>query len=165
MSELALFLTAIQPTQSPWANEDITNRVAALWVDHSALQISGVLAKEFGISITRSAIIAKITRMGLGGTSKTLRHPMQRAPRQKRSALRLVSSNATLFCDVPISMNLTLDDLKPDSCRYIARDDYLFCGHDKQDGSSYCPFHTKVTRKESQPTLGTRPFFREGFRR
>ena len=45
----------------------------------------------------------------------------------------------------PLSMNVALIDLEQHHCRwpYGTRAPFLFCGHVKQLGESYCPFHTR----------------------
>lgn len=156
---------------SPWANEQLTNRVAQLWLDKSALQIARIIAEEFGVAISRNAIISKITRMGLAGVAKSVRHPCD------RSKPRLASTNPTprassepkpsvLRCVAEPPLNLTLLELPANGCHFIAGDDYLYCGHTVHAGTSYCFAHFQLTHKDTQPTSGTRPFYRErGFRR
>lgn len=49
-----------------------------------------------------------------------------------------------ILSDAPKSLNLTVQDLEKDNCRFIAGDDRLFCGHKIVEGTSYCQYHKQL---------------------
>lgn len=133
---------------TPWENKEIEARVVELWTDHSATQISAVLLKEFEIEVTKSSILGKIRRLGLGATTKTklsfyarnLGQAGSRSPSKKRKALPVIEAPPMFFTE---PLRITFAQLETKSCRYICQDgpDWLFCGLDQKPGSSYCWHH------------------------
>jgi len=111
-------------TQSVWdSHPDICNTLADLWSTNSARQCAEKLGEQFGVVLTRQAVIGKAHRMGLGGTPKLF--------------LKLIEPVAPFVepiapePEMP-SLELTLDQLTQDDCRFIAGDDpreARYCGH------------------------------------
>lgn len=83
---------------------------------------------------------------------------------ERRNVLRLVRANSnstvlrmldTITSEVGklrevniLPHNVALTDLTDHDCRYpYGEGEFLFCGHTKQDGSSYCPAHTALCFK------------------
>lgn len=134
--------------RSPWSDTAITERVTELWADHSATQISEKIWEEYRVNITRSAVIGKLKRLGLTSEAKTELHPHARnlgqagtrlTSRKRRAPRQYISPQ------VPQEpLNLTLIEVPPNGCRYIAGDDLLYCGHPQHEGSSYCPAHHAI---------------------
>lgn len=100
------------------------------------------MTEKFGVTFSRSSVIARANRLGLKSQDRNIRvinSPIRpdRAPRQAK-----VSASAErLRCVEIVPLNLTLAELPDDGCHYIAGDDHLYCGHPKQDKSSYCTPH------------------------
>lgn len=165
-----------QTFNSPWANEALTQRVYALWPDHSSTQIRGVIGKEFGVHLTRNQIVGKVARAGLTSEHKTELEPrtvrakrttIPSRPKTHRPKLRIVSNGAGTGLRVMQSFetdqfeareapveprNLTLLELEPHDCRYVVCDQqWLFCGQAVQEKSSYCPGHHALVWVKPQP--------------
>lgn len=108
--------------------------------------IAGFLNERFGTNYSRNATIAKATRMGLENEGAK-KMPAQYNQRRARPAPRLQPpvvnrEEVALRCIEIVPRNLTLSELQPNDCRYPYGDrPYLFCGHPKMDGSSYCVPH------------------------
>jgi GcrA cell cycle regulator len=121
---------------------------------------------QFGTSFSRNAAIGKANRLGLACVKRPPRErqPRQRGPRKQTTSVRIIRSNGNsnsmrvvstvnieqmrLRCVEIIPLNLTLAEIGEDQCRYIAGEEYLYCGHPKMSGSSYCtPHHHLVWEK------------------
>ncbi len=129
--------------------------------EYSFTEITAKINFQFGTSYTRSAIIGRAGRMGLRNTRPD-KNAVQNAVNSKPK-LRIVRSSGnsnslklieSVQRDKPelmaapdvASLNLTLQELQPASCRYVTQDgpDWRFCGHEKQSGSSYCIRHHRL---------------------
>lgn len=119
----------------------------ALWADHSATQILSRLNEQFDVSLSRNAVLGRLARLGLTVKDKTEIAPYTRGViRTRVRRVRTVVAKpkpAPVVCEAVPSLELTLDELKFDSCRYIAGDDYLYCGHTAFK-RSMCGFHFAV---------------------
>lgn len=115
-----------------------------------------MISSSIGGGFTRNACIGKATRMGLCERAPRTRAPVQRLPRKPRVKFRPQKLTALMFDDAPvaeipagepISKNLSLFALTSRTCRWPAGDDppFLFCGHQPQHGSPYCPFHFQIS--------------------
>lgn len=153
---------------SPWA-DNVTERLIAIWRDYSAGQISEILGAEFGVSLTRNAVIGKATRLGISGDSKSDRHTMKKRKEKKehRTTLRIVAANGNsnhlrvvrsvtsdlpkLRCIAEPALNLTLLELRDDQCHHIAGLDHLYCGHPVRPGISYCLAHNQLMHEAPKP--------------
>lgn len=142
-------------TASVWDNQDITDRAAVLWSGYSAAEISTKLSNEFGIYISRNAIISKVTRMGLSckgrrtAVASTPREPRTPKPRIRAKVVRpvLPAEVIKLRCAEITPRGLSLMELETSDCRYpFGEGPFAFCGHPKQEGSSYCFAHFHLTR-------------------
>jgi len=111
-------------TQSVWdSHPDICNTLADLWSTNSARQCAEKLGEQFGVVLTRQAVIGKAHRMGLGGTAKLFMKTVQPVAPFVEPALPEP--------ELP-SLELTLDELTQNNCRFIAGDDpreARYCGH------------------------------------
>jgi len=153
--------------QSRWT-EELKAQAKQLWTDHSATQIAEILNAQHGTALTRNAVVGLMHRAGLGASVKTKSHPQDNyAPEiirkrtyqpRRKPVLKIVSNGAgtglriieTVISDLPLfaclevqSRDITIDQLGPDDCRYLAGDGapWLYCGHPVQEKSSYCPYH------------------------
>lgn len=151
---------------TPWENKEVEARLIEMWPDHSATKIAAALLDEFQITVTRSQIIGKASRLGIAGKPKLVNtYPKVRQP--PRVKLRVVrsSGNSTnlklaysvetdmpaLRCVAVEPLNLTLADLPDNGCRYIAGDDHLYCGHPQREKSSYCAAHHMLVWTPAPP--------------
>lgn len=115
----------------------------------------------FDINRTRNAILGRAFRLGLSRGSEY--HRMQ-STKANRAKFEHRSSPRPLRAKVepkptpthkarpepslaPESLNLTCEELQPNSCRYIAgdpKDGGTYCGHRKKVGSSFCAYHHSI---------------------
>jgi GcrA cell cycle regulator len=100
------------------------------------------MTEKFGTTFSRSAVIGRAKRLGLRSEDRTvlvINSAVQpdRVPRQAKVS----AATEGLRCVEIVPLNLTLADLPDNGCRYIAGDDHLYCGHPRQDKSSYCTPH------------------------
>lgn len=155
-------------------NEELCARLKSLWPDHSAAAISAIFRSE-GFDFSRNAVIGIAHRLEL--TSK-LQVRLSRPPTVKKGVfqhvvrkanrvrLRVVNSGGNqsaltfktidarlpaLRCVEIALRNIPLVDLEPNDCRFIAGDDYLYCGHPQKAGSSYCPAHDSLVWIPANP--------------
>ena len=167
------------PKRSLWEDERAILWLIKLWPDHSAKDIAGIMSKEFGVRITRNAVIGKLHRLGLTQENKgdkpvtrgprALRKP--RAPRPARNpifriinagggAMRVIETlTGGLTAPVCVEvepLNLTMAQLERHHCRWIAND--LYCGHPVQnkpgfqeEKSSYCKWHHVIVWRAPLP--------------
>jgi hypothetical protein len=177
-----------------WTDE-LRARVTVLWPDHSASQISGILASE-GNRFSRNSIVGIVHRMNLGNKTLIDRLARVRGPRQpaksrpqtylktKPSLVRLRVVNyagdsnhartiKTIDAVMPAlrrveteSRNLTLQEIADGECHYIERNDRLYCGHPQKPGSSYCPAHHEIMHEPPNPAKAkARKYFGTDFAR
>jgi GcrA cell cycle regulator len=134
-----------------WTPERV-EKLLALAKDHSAAEI----AEEFGEGVTRSAVIGKLNRMGLGaraGANKKAPRKPQKLTRLYVPSVFLVPAQAPKPAPPVVSIeprNITIMDLQRNDCRYITTETgpVLYCGLRKQKGSSYCSHHHSLTHYE-----------------
>ncbi len=144
-------------------------------------EIAATLNKTFGAShYTKSAVAGKVQRLDLPRPVRAKRPPYVRKPKIKspprprvfREVMRIVSANISggmrivravetdqpeLRCVEIEPRHRSLIDLEPGGCRYPYGDGpFTFCGHPKQDGSSYCTPHFHLCREESRPRTDKR---------
>ena len=120
----------------------------------SYARIAEDINARFGTFYSRNAAIGKAGRMGLCNPyrEKVAKLPKPRKPQpskpRPRPAFERVE-NIQLRCAEIVPRNLSLLDLGPDDCRYPVNDDspFLFCGHRKLKGASYCGPHFALTLK------------------
>ena len=123
------------------------------------------IAAEMNCGFTRNAIIGRIHRLGLalrGNIKPRPRKPQPRRtaairlPRRERHMVEAYEdAEAVSLRFVEIEpRNLSLIELGPDDCAYPYGDGpFVFCGHPKADGCSYCFPHHALTRKQNR-TIG-----------
>jgi hypothetical protein len=125
-----------EATQSVWdSHPDICNALLDLWPTNSATQCTEKLTERFGVVVTRSAVIAKAHRMGLANTPKALDRAV--TPRVPWPVVEEVS-------ELP-SLDLTLDELTADNCRFIAGDprEARYCGRQVHK-HGFCAAHFRI---------------------
>lgn len=127
----------------------------------SFTDIADLLNKQFDAKYSRESVIGQARRLGLSGkkpASSANKTPRIRivAPNKNSNQKRLVQpapnkEMIALRCVEITPLKVSLIDLEPGQCRYpYGGDDgepITFCGHGKQDGSSYCTPHYHLTRK------------------
>lgn len=107
------------------------------------------LAKRFGK--TRNAVIGRANRLGLclpyreksGFPVKIRFRPPKVIKPVRPPKIKVIPLNG---------VGVKIWELEQNHCRWVAGEpqDLLFCGHDKEAGSSYCPTHTKLAKQESK---------------
>jgi hypothetical protein len=94
---------------------------------------------------TRNAVMGRIHRLGLRGNSQ---HPekLHNRPAMATKRLRRVVSPPGAL--IPSLSPVTFLELKNGHCRFVVNEGgskALFCGDPKQDRSSYCGHHHRIT--------------------
>ena len=134
----------------------------------SYLEIAEAINAKFKTDYSRSAVLGRAKRLGLGrfdpGPSADLPKPPPKAmpwlskPQERRTAglwrpMPAFERTETvrLRCVEIEPRRLSLMELERDDCRYPYGGDeegeaITFCGHPKRAGSSYCTAHFHLTR-------------------
>lgn len=124
-------------------------------------KIAVSMTAKYGRHLSRSAIIGKLSRLGLRTTPDTppeenkylkAKKPQQQNPfntwtrRPRRAASPQLSEHIEVV--VPADQRKTLLDLEPEDCRWPIGDPYddgfHFCAARQVPGSSYCAYHTNA---------------------
>jgi GcrA cell cycle regulator len=125
------------------------------------------IAVELDCGYSRNAVIGRIHRLNLPLRGHRKPEPRVRVKPARIEKIRMVRANsnsnairiiesatlesAVLRCAEVEPRNLQLTDLGPDECKYAYGDGpFLFCGHPKIDGCSYCGPHFDLTRKHTR---------------
>ena len=152
--------------QTEWTSEhcDALRELATGSLSYS--EIAAALNAIFHTTYSRSAVIGRAKRMGLGGTRPDDRPkppPAARPPSVQRAREhhepRLTPRMPILEAVEPVKLrcadidphHLSLADLQAGDCRYPYGGDeegepITFCGHPRQENSSYCAAHFMLTR-------------------
>jgi GcrA cell cycle regulator len=141
-------MTTATRAQTKWTAEMETS-LRDLWSDGFSANLIGAQ-----MGLTKCQIVGKATRLSLPPRKIIHGRPVGRKPAAKKprtvfrfngtarkkpeySFAPILSPDDTRRCD--------LMGLREISCRYVvAQEPSMFCGHNKQSGSSYCPFHHGV---------------------
>jgi len=120
----------------------------------SATGIARELSKQFGIAVTRSAVIGKASRMRLelpgahGRLVERVNPPPRppRPPKQRTRPMPATPEPRIRFLDLG-DENCTLAELHEDSCRWPLGDprdpDFRYCGRAKVKDRPYCKHHLR----------------------
>lgn len=135
-----------------WSAEE-KERVALEW--KAGLPASRICTNFAGK--TKSAILGLLHRMGLLRTRPKRPQKSPEEIRQRRRANlrrcrakfgqhrpRAAGLSVGQFTVAPPSLNLTIIDIGPNQCRYIAGDDKLCCGHETVGNTSWCGHHIGI---------------------
>lgn len=158
----------IKISNAPWGKwtDDLVAKLIKLFKEKNS---TSEMADELGIS--RNSVCGKLHRMGLDrGGENISKHPKAAKGGRNQSRLRVARPSGPdgpqrrsetrkialipLFNREPLKLravlieprNLTLEDRGSDDCCYPYGDGpFLYCGHPKLKGSSYCaPHHALV---------------------
>lgn len=139
----------------------IDSRVERLKDMHEAGASASQIAAELQ-DISRNAVIGKIHRLGLPtrgnngnykGNGRSPGAPKYVAKFRPKPRLQPIICKPA---EDIVSLNLALADLMPGDCRFPYGDGpFTFCGHPKSSGSSYCPSHSAMVRRQDvKPRVG-----------
>lgn len=123
--------------------------------------------KVFGTTLTRNSLIGRASRIKLGKrlhkvNSKFEKQTLPRKPRQppkprqryvpeSKRMITIFESREVLElqCAEVEPLNISLLDLESHHCRwpYGEGQEILFCGHPKNDVSSYCELHFALSKR------------------
>jgi hypothetical protein len=156
---------------SAWRDEKVCARVKELWVNHSATQISDILAREKLAKVSRNAIVGWLHRQDVTIEQKTSVHPSTRdngTPRVRRTdavsrlrpAPQVKPQPFVIQCTEVVPLNISFTDLQDGDCRFPYGDNALtmtYCGLPSLTGHSWCRSHFHIVtvptpaRKPPQP--------------
>jgi GcrA cell cycle regulator len=140
---------------SPWT-EELCQFLAENWNKASKSQIVQMIDREYGVRVSRAAVIGKGHRLGLVDEKRARSGPRVTAkpakPVDKKTVMRLpnLKANPPAFeCrTAPVAAkNLTLLDLTDDTCKYPSGTvpaEMTFCGHQPLPGGPYCAAHARI---------------------
>lgn len=135
-------------------------KLKELWLDAS--MSTAKIAAELGGGISRSAVIGKGFRLGLGpkksdapqaNKGKRLKHlPEKPKRRGRKHNFGSVWHSYPEVKDEPFvpraialpTRALPIEQWTALTCKYIAGDDHLACGHVAAPGRPYCPAHCAI---------------------
>lgn len=136
----------------------------------SSGRIAAEINKEFGLSLSRSAICGKINRLGLVSPKKpSVTQAAARERRRQTSKFNRKSERAMPAATEPVRVRddpLPLDprfacmliELENENCRWPYGDPdavaFRFCGRigaDMKNGAPYCDHHAQMGANDSQP--------------
>lgn len=152
--------TSAMLTNSHCWNDERVELLKKLWADGKSCAI---IARQLG-GVTRSAVIGKITRLGLQQRSTTQRQKFSRRraniekatiiqrPKAGFASIQYISKSATkTICVDPLPLPVATDagrvrfsDLQAGACKWICndpRDGAMACGEAQVPGLPYCPSH------------------------
>ena len=171
-------LLLLSEAKMSWTDERV-ELLRQLWLDgRSASQISA----QLGLGVTRNAVIGKVHRLGLSGRTKSsapaaprVRQraaPLHRPPAAHRhsgvshsvrgntalalNADHLMEMRSIVYEDVvvPISLRVTIVELKESMCRWPLGDptsaEFRYCGSQSTGSGPYCSPHGKMAYQPAQ---------------
>jgi GcrA cell cycle regulator len=137
------------------------------------LREQGLSASQIGVElgVTRNAVIGKLHRLGLNAAESSEQREARRAAANARCAKYRASKGAKVRARIeveapqaPQSLELTLETIQSDQCRFIAGDPLAggtYCGHPvAEDGLSWCQYHYGLVYEPTTPPIDERPFRR-----
>jgi GcrA cell cycle regulator len=134
---------------NPW-DEKLVEALKALHASgFSATKSAHALADEFGVVLTKNAVIGKWARLGLTRpkTARLRPPPAISTPVVTRPVAPVVRRVAPVVTD-PKSTGVALVDLGAQQCRFGVTDhgcrSHLFCGAVTEQSQSFCPWHRKL---------------------
>lgn len=107
-------------------------------------RIAAEINEQFNTNFSRNAACGKGYRMGLAAPKKVKPPPRQRTRSKPTITIKPIPrvEAIRIRCTEIVPRNLTLLELESGDCRYPSGDDqFVFCGHQQQADSSYCPAH------------------------
>ena len=118
--------------------DDMVEALRVMWDDGlSGSQVRSELNTRFRVSLSRSAVVAKVTRLGLTHKRErpraTTLPPLPGSPPMRRQSGEVA----------PAYDRFTVLDLGRETCRAPGAGDGLFCGRRVAAGLSYCPDHAR----------------------
>ena len=142
-----------------WDDDARVERLKALWGEGlSAARVAVALGTETGTFVTRNMVLSKVHRLGLplrgsykDGHTKT--RTASTSPPPRRVAPKFRTTDVPL--DEPEALTIegqrvTILNARFDHCRWPHGDpvdrSFHFCGHQKEVGSAYCPYHRRRSR-------------------
>lgn len=163
-----------------WTDDRIELLKGHFVAGKSAAQIADLIG-----GTTRNAVIGKIHRLGLNINklltedeiaTRFARQKEAKRIRDERASRRVIRFGQPRLPQVSIrhddlsanAKHVSFMDLEDRHCRFAygtdAKEGYTFCGHDKDEGSSYCADHRSICCVAvSMPTPRSRKYFGTDF--
>lgn len=134
----------------PWPKDRSVMLCDLIGKGYSYLQAAKELSREFGAFISRNAVAGRANRLKL--VTAQVKQANPRKPRARKVVVVTKSPPLTAPEPAPPEpLAITIYELTSETCRYPlgefeSHPPYLYCGLPKQQDSSYCQHHTKVSR-------------------
>jgi GcrA cell cycle regulator len=154
-------LAAIKGICVPKHGNLAVNRSAA-WTDETisvlrerGQELSGYalaleISKITGLTVTRSAVVGKMMRLGI-----PLRDAATALKSRKAPTLRPKPQRPPMASHISAARMISIDELTRRDCRWPIGDprkeDFGFCGHAVMDGKSYCAGHQAIAYRPTEP--------------
>lgn len=143
------------------------------------------IAKEIG-GVSRNAVIGKLTRLGVGmANGRVIRsdeearaHRLSLQRKRRAGQPRIQSIRAKIKASPETILEFSQDDvtqltsdqkavavtfldLQPHQCKWPYGDprspDFVYCGHDREEGGPYCPTHAAIACNKPTKTDTFKP--------
>jgi GcrA cell cycle regulator len=136
-------------------NPELDEILKSRWKTFSSTEIASALNAQFGINLTRNAVIGRINRLGLAEKRSWMpkiykkrlsNSPRRSAPARPKYDVELPDLLSDL--QTPIEQRKSLLDLTAGTCRWPVGDpqspEFFFCGGKTHEGKPYCTGHCAV---------------------
>jgi hypothetical protein len=137
--------------QNVWDTDGLIDRLVTLYTggQFDCRSIANTLSAEFGVTVTKNAVIGKSRRLELPLMTRPV---IARGPTRKRIRSKPTPHSNYNF-NPPPRTGISIYDLNNCTCRYPlegAGPPFLFCGLFCDDDCPYCPEHCELTHTEAR---------------
>lgn len=131
--------------------EEKRQRLRDLFWDHSCTYIAAILTAEYGVPVTRNAVIGQTHRMGLAtplARAKNVRRPREHVPKPYPVNVAPVPQPIEIDPLTRDGNRVTMLTLEANDCRWPhghpGERNFHFCAQRKEPTSSYCAPHERL---------------------
>jgi len=143
-------MTALNLQRPNWPPEAVERLREHCKAGLSARMCARALEQEFGMRVTRNAVLGKIWRLGLTGRRVAVRQRAASSPRKR--SVRARPRRSLPFAGSPpqeiVPCPTALFDLRRDQCRWPVGDprtpEFHFCGARRLEPFPYCHRHALI---------------------
>jgi len=155
---------------SKWTDE-LTAKISLLWETKSATEISSILLKQDGVTVSRNALLGTLHRLNLGVSDKRVLHSLTRdhpgygeAKKTPTTTVNINSVNAARKRIMPLPFivsaapadaslqHIAFADLTKLTCKWPFGSgnpsEFTFCGDRPVEDKPYCLVHCRISYVE-----------------